>query len=277
MKAGLFIVTHAKDAQFLGPCARSISKLASGFERVLIVAPQDDVPAITAAAPALDVRGYVDCPGKSFLYHMVQKCRADIWMPECDTIFHMDSDCVFTEPSRPEDWLINDKPLMCYRKFSDYLEGSVSPEASRNVMGCSGSAMELNRSQYLWKFAAEFALGFPVKLETMQWMPIVYRRDIYEHTRSHIEARFKVPFEQYVLGCRSEFPQTFCEFNTLGGIVNEFHSGDYIWTRFEDEARPNYKIIQTWSHGGMDLPYHFPAAVGGLQTPAQLFQRLEIL
>lgn len=279
MRVGLFIVSHAKDLPFFGPCARSYAKFASGFHRAVVCVPKEDAEAFKPVAEpcGIEVIAYDDLKERSFLYHMVMKCRADLILTDCEFVFHIDSDCVFTEPSRPEDWFVNGKPILLYRKFADLLEGPLKPDEERSFMGCTASALEMNRGQYQWKFAADFALGFPVKLETMQWMPIIHPRKIYGAMRGHIECRFNQPFETYVLGCRNEFPQTFCEFNTLGGIAIEFFQTDYIWTLLHDDKYPNYRIVQSWSHGGFDRPHKYPAEVGGLQTPAQLFQRLEVL
>lgn len=279
MKAGILIVTHEKDLPFFRVFANSYRKFATGFHRARVVVPSPSVAAFQSASgnSGIEVVGYTDLPEKSFLYHMVQKCMADHWLPDCDYIFHLDSDCVFAEPSKPEDWFQVGKPVLSYRKFSDILEERCGPDDLRSFMGCTGSRLLMNRNQYLWKNAAEFALGLPVKLETMQRMPIVHHSAVYLAMRCHIENRFKTLFETYVLGCQNEFPQTFCEFNTLGAIASEFFTQEYVWNIFTESDPLNLKVIQTWSHGGFDLPHKFPDAVGGLQTPAQLFQRLEIL
>lgn len=280
MRVGLFLVSHAKDLPFFGPFARSYAKFASGFYRAVVMVPNEDAAAFAEIATpcGLEVQGYPDLKERSFLYHMVMKCRADQILTDCEFIFHIDSDCVFAEPSRPENWFASSgKPILLYRKFSDLLEGPLKPDEERSFMGCTASALEMNRGQYQWKFAADFALGFPVKLETMQWMPITHHRKIYGAMREHIERRFSQPFETYVLGCRNEFPQTFCEFNTLGGIANEFFPTDYAWTLLHNNEFPNYKVIQSWSRGGLDLPHDYPIQSGGRQTPAQLFQRLGVL
>ena len=75
--------------------------------------------------------------------------------------------------------------------------------------------------------------------------------------------------------CRNEFPQTFCEFNTLGGVAHRYFQERYHWSNLMTQGYPFAgKVVQCWSRGGFDCPHDFPREVGGYQTPKELFQRL---
>lgn len=278
MKSAILIVSYAKDLPFFGPCARSISKFARGFDYVKVVVPTGDVNAFRAVAEpnGITVSGFDEEPGKGFLSHLRMKCYADHHFPDADFIFHMDSDCVFASESQPKDWLPGNKPILPFQDFSEFLTAPVEQHEMVNFMGWNGRKIDLNRGVYFWKFASEYALGFEVIRETMRWMPIVHRREVYGRTREHIERRFKQSFDQFVFSCRNEFPQTFCEFNTLGAIAHKFFDHKYCWWDVRAHYFPFVKVIQCWSRGGIDLPYEYVPEVGGLQTPRQLFERLGI-
>lgn len=144
-------------------------------------------------------------------------------------------------------------------------------------MGFRGLCSDFSRGQYFWKFAADFALGWFVWRETMQWMPIAHYRGVYAKTREIIAARHGVPFEDYVKGCRNEFPQSFAEFNTLGAVAHKHFEDRYSW---RDVHAHNHifwgKVLQSWSHGGFDKPHDYGLG-RGLETPRALFTRLGLL
>jgi hypothetical protein len=63
--------------------------------------------------------------------------------------------------------------------------------------------------------------------ETMVRHPSVFHVDLYARMRSRIEKHHRLPFTQYVLLQREEFPQTFTEFPTLGAYSLENDSDRY--------------------------------------------------
>lgn len=222
--------------------------------------------------------GFDEWTGKGFNHHQAMQCFGDHHFPEADVVFHIDSDCVFASPCTPANWLPGGKILLPFTDYSRFLDRPLQPDELANFMGWSGKRIELNRGQYMWKFAVDYALGFSAERECMAWMPLAHCREVYIKTREIIEARFSQPFEEYLKSCRNEFPQTFAEFNTLGAVAHKFFQEKYCWWNVPVSGYPFAgKVVQCWSHGGFDRPHDFAKEVGGHQTPKQLFSRLGLV
>lgn len=60
--------------------------------------------------------------------------------------------------------------------------------------------------------------------------------------------------DDYLKKQRNEFPQTFCEFCTLGNVAMERFRDRYILVEcFKDIEKPKEnKLYQCWSHGGLE-------------------------
>lgn len=281
LKTGILIVTYAKDIEFFKSCAKSIALYAKGFDWVKVVVPSADRERFLHVAEPCNIRveGFDEEPDKGFLSHMRMKCYADHHFPDADWIFHLDADCVFARESTPQDWIWEDRALLPFRFYSDYLKTPIVPGEEANFMGFTGRRVDFERGQYFWKWATDFALGVDSTVETMQWMPLVHRREVYGAMRAQIAARHGITFDEYILQCRNEFPQTFCEFNALGTVAHLAFAGSYRWHQKKAERDDPHvgHVIQTWSHGGLDRQHDFLPAEGGRQTPRELFKRLSIL
>jgi hypothetical protein len=168
-------------------------------------------------------------PPKGHLHHQIIKCEADIVCPSADLIMHIDSDCVFHEPVKPESYMVNGKPMFLIGRY-----GKV------NGADC-------------WKPPTERALGHPVEYETMRWHPAVHYRMVYPELRERIEKVHGIPFEEYVFNQKPDFPCGFSEFNALGQIAlrpewaQKYHIYDVSNGKF-----PHSYLTQMWSHGGLD-------------------------
>ncbi len=221
--------------------------------------------------------GFDEWPGKGFNHHQSMQCMGDLHFPNADVIFHIDADCVFGSTCSPSDWILDGKILLPFRDFDTLLTKPLYPGEETDFQGCHGLKVDFQRGQYLWKFAADFAVGWPVLRETMQWMPIAHLREVYVKTRQVIEAQHQTSFEGYVRNCRNEFPQGYAEFNTLGAIAHKFYQERYSWRDILNHGYPfGGKVVQCHSHGGFDKAYAFASEVGGYQTPRQLFERLGV-
>lgn len=278
LKTAILIVSYRRDLEFFAACAKSISKFARGFDYAKVVVPTGDAELFKPLAEpnGIAVVGFEEEPGKGFLSHLRMKCYADHHFPDADVIFHFDSDCVFAFESRPTDWIPDGKILLCFQDFSNFLKKPVAPDEIKNFMGFSGLKVDFDRGCYFWKWATDWCMGFDVVRETMQTMPIAHWRHVYPHMRKHIEGRFGKSFDEFIFSCRNEFPQTFCEFNSLGAIAHRFYPDQYHWRDIASQGYPPVRAVQCWSRGGLDLPYTYGKEVGGHQTPRQLFQRLGI-
>lgn len=279
MKTALLWNTYGGDLAWFEYSARSYAKYAAGgWDYAKVVVPSQDSPAFEPICRqhGIALAAFEDWPHQSFNAHQAMTCLADTHFPDdVEVVFSMDADCVFASPCTSDDWLPGGKVLIPFTDFSRFLLTPLHHNEQANFMGCTGLRSDFNRGQYMWKFAADFALGWSVERETMAWMPIAHCRDVYRLTRDIIAAHHRMPFEAYVKTCRNEFPQTFCEFNTLGGVAHKFFQERYHW---QDVALQGHafagKVVQSWSRGGFDRPHEYVQEVGGYQTPMQLFQRL---
>ena len=209
MKAEFFLVTYAKDYDFTSYTLRSIQKFSSGFAGITMVVPYKDLARFSPLAKKHDcnLRGYFEAEAKGFLHHQVCKCEADLWCPkDRDLIVHIDADCVFKEPFGLKNFMGRTGPLLVRERFDDFKHYP---------------------ARYSWRACVEHALGIEMPWETMVRHPSVFHRELYPAMRAHIEERHHLPFTQYVLLQRNEFPQTFAEFPTLGGYALEWWGARY--------------------------------------------------
>ena len=280
MKSGLLWNTYGGDLEWFRHSARSYKKYARGWTFAKCIVPSSAYADFRQPCEenGIFLASFDEWPGKGFNHHQAMQCCGDLHFPEADVIFHVDADCVFASECTPDDWLPGGKVLLPFTDFVRFLDRPLVPDEEKNFMGFTGRAIDFNRGQYFWKFASDTALGFSVERETMAWMPIAHVREVYAKTREIVAARFGISFEDYVKSCRNEWPQSFCEFNTLGGVAHKFFEDRYHWQDVHVQGHAFAgKVVQCWSHGGFDLPHNFAKEVGGHQTPRQLFERLGIL
>lgn len=240
MKVSILIISYIKHFQWLKQCLRSIEKYATGFHEVSVWVPNPDITEMQKleqeyrGAVPLKITGYEDWPEKGMLRHMDLIMHADQCCPDADHILHTDSDCIFIEPVRPEDYFVDGKPVLMYGRY-DWV-GRIEPSILQ------------------WQEAAYRALGWKPEMETMRRHPAVHGRETYLLTRQCIERHNARPVSDFIREQRNEFPQTFAEFPTLGAYAWRFLSQQYHWINHENEARPKDKIFQLWGHGAMDAP-----------------------
>jgi|SRR5688572_16660846 len=279
MNCGLLWVTYAKDLEWFRVSARSYSKFARGWAAAKCVVPTQDVEAFKPICDqnGIFLVGFDEWPGKGQLHHQAMKCYGDLHFPKADVIFHIDADAVFAQDCKPADWIIDGKILLPFRDFDSLLTKPVYPGEEMDFQGYHGLKVDFQRGAYMWKFAADIALGWPVVRETMQCLPIAHHRAVYDTARKCVAAQHDTSFEGYVRNCRNEFPQTFCEFNTLGAVAHKFHNERYIWHNVLSHGQPRWgRVIQSHSHSGFDKP-HDNQVGHGPESPKQLFTRLGLL
>jgi hypothetical protein len=279
LKTALLWNTYRGDLPWFEISARSYKKFARGWDVAKCIVPNRDFDLFLPACRANDIAlcSFDEWPDKGFNHHQAMQCYGDHHFPSADVIFHIDADCIFAQDCSPSDWILHDKILLPFCDFEHYLTDPIKPGEEMNFMGFRGTCSDFSRGQYFWKFAADFACGWPVVRETMQWMPIAHHRDVYAKTRQVIESRHGVPFEDYVKSCRNEFPQSFAEFNILGAIAHKFFQDRYRWQDIHAHKHLFWgKVLQSHSHSGFDKPHDYGIGCGQ-ETPRQLFTRLGLL
>lgn len=240
MKMELFIVTYRRDFPYQVWCCKSIERFCSGFSGVTLLVPDQDskeaeiFEGSTGKTPIRIVSGR-EWAGKGMLWHMAQIMRADEWCPEADFIAHLDSDCIFTEPVTPDTYLRDGKPFLRFEYFTNIRKRH--PGAAQ------------------WQAPTQACLPFLATYETMRCHPGVFHSGLYATAREQIERKTEQDMDEYIKAGRNEFPQTFCEFNTLGNVAMHMFPHKYVTVeQSSDEVTPDNKLQQFWSHGAIDRP-----------------------
>lgn len=243
----ILIVSFRRDAELLSYCMRSIAKYATGFDAVTIMVPVQDVRYIRDVPAKFKLTTFDERPGKGFLHHMIQKCRADEICPDAEHIVHLDSDCILWRPTTPEDFVSDGRCLMVRERYED--------------------VGKRNANRLIWRTCVERATGITPVWENMTRHPQVYPRGLYARMRALVEEHTGMGFDDYVFSCENGFPQGFAEFPTAGAVAirdmpTKFNFVDYdyeqdcrelgIGTRGHQYAyRPDRDALcEGWSHGG---------------------------
>ncbi len=242
MTTDILVVSCAKHFPWLKFALRSIVQFASGFRQVKILIPEEDLSAmnsllaehIYSTGIPIRVVTYKDWPQKGFLRHEHVIMCADEYT-DADFIFHHDSDVLFTEPTTPEDYFENGKPVLLHASF-DWL-------------------FTQQANLLMWKTATEKALGWNVTQECMRRPQAIHPRKIYPKARECMEKHTNIACANYIRSCENAFPQTFAEFPTLGAVAWRYFHDDYRWWNQETEGFPKpHKVVQFWSHASPDEP-----------------------
>jgi hypothetical protein len=239
----LFIVTHKPDAEWLKYCLASIQKFATGFHEVIVVVPHsekddtmDVVMSVGKPLGKVKFESFDQAPPPlGHLHHCAIKCMADKFTTG-DYVLFLDSDCVFKEPVTPEDYFVDAKPVLLMESY-------------QSLRAKKDGAVQ-------WQEGTEKALGFKPSHETMRRHPAVHHRSLFANLLYHIEKLQGMTFMNYVFAQKPTFPCGYNDFNVIGAFAVQFFSGDYhlIDVGLHPEQRPPDKLIQWWSHGGLDKP-----------------------
>lgn len=254
--AGILIVSYGKDIPWLEHCLNSVRKFASGFGETTLLVPRSEAPMFMRFPKSHGVRVmWYDRTTNAKLWHLDHqrmKCRADEVCPAAQMILHVDSDCVFTEPVTPQDYLHDGKPVLLVQPYST-MGKDVPP----------------------WQRCTAAAIGWEVTHETMRRHPALHHKGIYGDLRRRIEAVHGCSFDRYVLGCAPTFPWGFSEFNAIGQIaLSEQWRERYHFIDTSKEDPPHSKLRQFWSHGGFRYKERNPD--GSMETAEDVFKRLGI-
>lgn len=250
-KTDIFIVTFAGDCGFrtdekmrqvdcnwLRYCLHSIKKFASGFNSTVVLCPDRDIDVIEPVCREWGpdntiIELFTEPEEKGMLAHMAMECSADQFC-QADFTLHIDSDCIFAEPVTPADYFVNGKPVLLMEEYERF------------------------RGRYdailRWKETSEAALGWTVTHEFMRRHPAVHYRSLYPQVRKAVEAKHKKPFWDWAISGQNSFPQSWSEYNVIGAVAWKLMRDKYHWIDLATDIRPKDKILQMWSHGGLDRP-----------------------
>lgn len=200
MNPHIYMVSFHRDALFAHWTLRSIRKNLSGAFGLTLVIPDRDAHCFSWFAqefPEWRLVCFSEPEGKGFLTQMLVKCEADKYCPsDATAIVHWDSDCILREQRSIDTLFHEGKPIVGHGSYAEI--SKTFPQI------------------LIWQKAVRTAIGIATDMEFMRYSPLTFPIEIYSSTRDRVEAITRVPFAQHVFNCRNEYPQTFCEFNTLG-------------------------------------------------------------
>lgn len=208
----ILIVTHWRDIEYLRYLVRSIQRFCTGFNGVTIAVPATENDGRYKWLPDGFRLHFVDeTPGRGFLHHMATKCAADVICPGADFILHLDPDCMFMSDCNPGDFLQDGKPVLYREKYAGLK----------------------NTNRQNWQKVVTDATGLVPVWETMVRHPAVHAKQTYHLLRALVQQHTKQPFDQYVLSGQNKFPQSFCEFNSLGAVAEQINPAAYHFIEYD--------------------------------------------
>lgn len=231
----IMIVSYARDFPWLSFLFRSIGRHCEGFNEIVLVIPEQDLPQLGPNQEALGLRKpkgknvpevkvmtFEETMSDPHIDALLCRCSADLCC-ESDLVLHCDSDCVFVEETTPEhyihpnNWAIN--------LYSPFKVVDHKPWPSH------------------WGPCTERALGEPVPNETMRHHPFIGWRDTHFNFRKHIEKVHGKSLGEYLHPLKKG---QFSEFCALGAFAMK-HEPGYYWIDADSAERPLEKLWQFWS------------------------------
>lgn len=269
MNTHILIFSIVRDLPYLEYCLRSIKKFATGFTGVTIVVPSQELTGFLDGAAKqfpkdisysggmnLEILHY-DAPhdrAKWHIAHQAEKCRADLYVPaDTDFIFFMDSDCFFIEPVSPGDYITSEgKPILCIEEYSKMVERP-------------------------WQAQTSVVLGRPAQWETMRRHGAIHFTDMFGDFRQAVSLVHGIPFMDYALGLKADFPWGISEFNALGNyVLNSHWHTKYQFIDVGIAGYPEDLMLDVWCHAPPDQAQanryrgRFPAEM----TVKQIWEKL---
>lgn len=220
LTADIFIKTYPPDYAWLEYCLRSIEKFATGFRKVVIVAPDEEGP-LNSTLPTL-----ITLPekGDGYLGQQVEKLYAD-QHTHAELFLFLDSDTIFTRPVTPQTYFRDGKIVWM-----------MTPWEKTNTP---------------WRPIVEKFMGQPVEYEFMRRHPTVAPSWLLADVRNFCVRQHNMPLDQYVM---SQPHRAFSEFNCLGAFAYAFHRDKFFWVNTEEVPEsewPELTVLQKFSWGGL--------------------------
>lgn len=223
MTTDIFIRTYSGDIRWLSYCLKSIHKFGAGFRDVIVTIPQDQVKILQHLTKE---KVYT-----SPLYHddyigqQITKLRACEYT-DADFILYVDSDCVFTEPFSPEDYIRDGKPVIVRENYERLKE---------------------HNDAYARKHITGTYLGFEVEFEYMRRHPFIYHRDDVKKTGEQIGKLEKSSSDRLM----TPHLTGMSEFNILGAFCERYSKDKYVFLEVGKDEIPYGKVKQFRSWDGL--------------------------
>ena len=215
----IFIKTWPRDYEWLYYCMMSIEKFATGFRRIVFVSPNAEFKYIHGKV--------VVCPDKEpgYLWQQVCKLHADKHS-DADYILFMDSDCVFTRPVTPQDFIRDGKVVWGHKAFRE-------------------------DEQRVWAPVIGKWMNEPATRSFMTGHPFVFPRWLFASLREYCLGMHKQELADYVMAqADPKHMLTFSEFNCAGAWAYKYARDKFIWEDRDKEPENGTWVHQGFTHGG---------------------------
>lgn len=216
----IFIKTWPRDYDWLRYCLRSIDKFASGFRRIVVVAPDMAIP---QSCRKMEWIGEADRePG--YLWQQRVKLYADE-KSDADYILFMDSDCIFTRPVEPNTFMRGGKVKWAHAPFREDEKRAWQPVMSKFLnQEVGGSFMAAH--------------------------PFLFPRWLFEALREFCRVTHKQELSDYIMAqADPKNMLSFSEFNCAGAFAWFHHREKFEWIdKTKEIVEPC--VFQGFTHGG---------------------------
>jgi hypothetical protein len=227
----IFIKTYPEDYEWLKYCMRSIDKFCTGFRRIAMMSPYKDCPRPEPMVKRdhLFVLGVDSDRDPGYLWQQSVKLHAD-QHTDADFIIFADSDCVFTKPVTPADFIRDGKPVWVMKPMSEAREDE----------------------RKAWAPVIEKFMGHYPERHMMVRHPFIVPRSVLPEMRQFCKYRHGVELSDYIMAQAvpgQPLALTFSEWQCLGAFAFEHQHDKFTWVHEKDAGEPC--VHQEWSHGGL--------------------------
>lgn len=239
-KTHILIVTYWKDRPWLEYCLKALKKFCTGFTGITVAIPTKDFGAFASlkADYGVTIRTYEEVKGKGMVQHMAMMARADELVPEgTEFVCHLDADCIYHTPTTPADYFTDGKPDYLVRTWE-----SLTDPASKVVSDCAQ-----------WFTPTAKQLGFDPPIYGMCRHPTVLPIGFYKPYREHIAKVQGMPFMDYMVAGKNEFPQDRQDWTAMGAWAFQTRRDQFHWIDIGATGAvvPKDRQRTYWSHGGI--------------------------
>lgn len=212
----IFIKSYPPDFDRLSYCLRSLTKFARGFVRTVLAVPPGHGLHLTQEA-------IVEIPEQTpgYLFQQTVKLNADLHIHRADFIWYIDSDCVLTRETRPDEFLVDGKPRWMMTPWKDCFE-----------------------SKKIWYHIMAKCVQECPQHEFMRRHGIMIPRWALAAFREFIQKTHGMTMDAYVM---NQPGHEFSEFNCIGFWLWCFHRDKIHWHDTSVDGIPDDPIEQSWS------------------------------
>jgi ribosomal protein L32 len=229
-KVSILTVSYDKDLEWLKYQKQSFDKFCSGYHSYAVVSYPEDNERLQKWLNDKRISSFTSNHSKNikrgYMKQQIIKLHADEFCGDADYIMHVDSDCVFHTPNTPQDFFVDNKPIMLRTRYD-------GPSLKNNQARC-------------WQKVTEAAMKEVVEFEYMRRLPLIYPIGFYKAARDWFKNIHGKSVAEYI-----KDGNNLSEFNLMGAYCDKFLNEDFHWIDTDISAPPKQVLRQFWSYGGV--------------------------